>query len=150
MGGLGSGRSSGRLTVESALSLDLYSLMRGRAFVQGATTSGTVTWSQSHSCEVIASVAVKEMLGPMRGQVCLRWTATDGMTGETHDREQCIDLETKQQPLGGRRWWFVCPRRGHFVSKLYKPVGARQFASQRGPELLSRGGQPGPLRARSA
>jgi hypothetical protein len=40
-------------------------------------------------------------------------------------------LETRPQPFGGRRWWFVCPRSGHLVAKLHLPNGAYTFASRR-------------------
>jgi hypothetical protein len=51
-----------------------------------------------------------------RGRVCLRYTSTNAWTGEKHDSDYWIALTTTPQPLGGRRWWFVCPRRGDLVS----------------------------------
>jgi hypothetical protein len=49
---------------------------------------------------------------------------------ERQQHQYRIELATTPQPFGGRRWWFVCPRRGTRVSKLYKPAGATRFASR--------------------
>jgi hypothetical protein len=35
------------------------------------------------------------------------------------------------QPFRGRRWWWICPRRGDLVSKLYIPAGVTTFASRK-------------------
>ena len=44
-------------------------------------------------------------------------------------------MESTPQPFGGRRWWFVCPKRGHRVAKLYLPTGAHTFASRKAYRL---------------
>ena len=46
-----------------------------------------------------------------------------------------VELETTPQPFGGRRWWFVCPKRGDLVAKLYLPPGALTFASRKAYRL---------------
>jgi hypothetical protein len=50
--------------------------------------------------------------GPWNGWVRLKYEMTDYWTGE---------------PLGGLRWWFVCPRLNRRVRKLYLPLGGRHF-----------------------
>jgi hypothetical protein len=40
------------------------------------------------------------------------------------------------QPFGGRRWWFLCPRTGRRVTKLYLPDGALTFASRQAYQLV--------------
>jgi hypothetical protein len=55
-----------------------------------------------------------------------------------------VQLVTTPQPFGGRRWWFVCPRRGDLVSKLYKPNGAGCFASRRAYRLAYRSQRESP------
>jgi hypothetical protein len=52
-------------------------------------------------------------------------------SGEKRHSDDWIELATTPQPLGGRRWWFVCPRTGQRVSKLYLPPSAFTFASRR-------------------
>jgi IS6 family transposase len=59
-------------------------------------------------------------------------------TGEKHHHDYVVQLVTTPQPFGGRRWWFVCPRRGDLVAKLYKPNGAGRFASRRAYRLAYR------------
>ena len=59
----------------------------------------------------------------------LHWTSS-GRTGESRQCEAHIALTTKPQPLGGRRWYFVCPLTGANVTKLHKPVGASTFGSR--------------------
>src|SRR5829696_1895929 len=125
MGGMGSGRWGGRPTVGSGLSLDLNRLLRTGSITRDATTTGTLTWSQYG--EQVASMGYKAVLGPERGHIRLSWTSTDRSTGAKREVEQWIELETKPQPLGGRRWWFICPRRGHLAWKLHMPAGTSEF-----------------------
>ena len=51
---------------------------------------------------------------------------------------------TTLQPLGGRRWWWVCPRRGDLVSKLYKPNGRDRFASRKAHNMAYRSQRQSP------
>jgi hypothetical protein len=44
--------------------------------------------------------------------------------------EQSIELVSFARPYGGRQWYFLCPRTGRRVSVLWKPPGARYFASR--------------------
>jgi hypothetical protein len=69
------------------------------------------------------------------GHVRLHYTTTHAYTGEKHNSDYTITLETTVQPFGGRRWWFRCPRSGDLVSKLYLPNGAYTFASRRAYRL---------------
>jgi hypothetical protein len=135
VGGFGSGRQGGRPTVGSGLSLDLNKLLRNGTVRRNTTTAGTISWSYSYSGEHVASMGYKATLGPERGHIRLQWTQTDCWTGEKQQREQWIELESRPQPLGGRRWWFVCPRRGDLVWKLHLPAGASTFASRRAYRL---------------
>ncbi len=46
-----------------------------------------------------------------------------------------VELVTTQPPFGGIRWWFLCPRTGRRVSKLFLPRGGRQFLSRQAYRL---------------
>src|SRR5829696_327817 len=142
MGGMGSGRWGGRPTVGSGLSLDINKLLRDGSIIRNATTTGTLTWSQSG--EQVASMGYQAVLGPERGHMRLSWTRTDRSTGQKKELQQWIELEAKPQPLGGRRWWFICPRRSHFVSKLHMAPGTAEFASQRAYRLAYRSQRQSP------
>src|SRR4051794_38683985 len=135
VGGFGSGRRGGRPTVGSGLSLDLNKLVRNGTLKPNATTTGAISWSYTHSGEHVASMGYKATLGTERGHIRLYWTETDRWTGEKQQREQWIELESKAQPFGGRRWWFVCPRRGDLVWKVHLPAGTSTFASRRAYRL---------------
>jgi hypothetical protein len=135
MGGPNSGRYGGRPTVESCLILDLNKLLRDRLFRPGHSDSGSLVWTRVGSGEQVGSVAYQVTLVDERGHVRLRYATTDCWTGKTRDCECWIELVTTPQPFGGRRWWFVCPRRGDFVSKLHLPPGATKFASRRAHRL---------------
>jgi hypothetical protein len=42
---------------------------------------------------------------------------------------------TEPANIGGRRWWFVCPRSNRRVRHLYLPLGCRYFRSRRAYRL---------------
>lgn len=46
-----------------------------------------------------------------------------------------LQLVTTRPPLGGIRWWFLCPRTARRVSKLFLPRGGRQFLSRQAYRL---------------
>ena len=131
MGGFGSGRSGGRPTVESSLTLDLRLLFKTGWLRPGAKTSGLLSWTTVNTGRETASIGFQSALGEDVGYVQLHWTSTDRWTGETRQCENRITLTTKSQPLGGRRWFFICPRTGESTTKLYLPSGAYTFASRK-------------------
>ena len=49
---------------------------------------------------------------------------------EIGDLSQHILLSSHPRNFGGRQWYFVCPRTGRKVSVLWRPPGARSFASR--------------------
>lgn len=46
--------------------------------------------------------------------------------------------------IRSRRWWWVCPRRGDLVAKLYKPAGGGIFASRKAHRLAYRSQRQSP------
>jgi len=135
MGGMGSGRSGGRPTVEDGLTLNLNRLIREHAFCPNQSSSGSLAWTNSATGQRVASISYQAHLAEERGWVRLSYTSTHPRSGKKRHADDWIELITKPQPLGGRRWWFVCPRTGQRVSKLYLPPGAFTFASRRAHRL---------------
>jgi hypothetical protein len=135
MGGYGSGRSGGRPTVEDSLSLNLPRLFKTGWLKQGAWISGTLRWSIVGTREETASIGFEAHLGEKDGHVHLHWTSTNRWSGEKRQCENRIELTTCTQPLGGRRWWFVCPRTGQLASRLHLPSGAYTFACRKAYRL---------------
>jgi hypothetical protein len=46
------------------------------------------------------------------------------------DLSQEIELSSHPRHFGGRQWYFICPVTGRHASVLWKPPGARLFASR--------------------
>ena len=116
MGGYGSGRSGGRPTVESGLTLNLPRLFKTGWLKPGAWTSGVLRWSIVGTGEETASMGFEARLGEGEGYIRLHWTSTNRWSGEKRQCENHITLTTSPQPFGGRRWWFVCPRTGRLAT----------------------------------
>jgi hypothetical protein len=135
VGGYGSGRSGGRPTVESGLTLDLRRLFKTGWLRPGARTSGLLSWTTVNTGRETASVGFQSDLGEEGGYVQLHWTSTNRWTGEARQCENRITLTTSPQPFGGRRWFFMCPRTGENAAKLHLPSGAYTFASRKAYRL---------------
>jgi hypothetical protein len=134
MGGYGSGRSGGRATTDSGITLNLSTLLRDQRFQPGCAWSGSLVWTNTSIGERICSIGYQADLGQETGRVRPHYTTTR-WDGEKRESNYWIQLETTPQPLGGRRWWFVCPGTGRRAAKLYLPNGALTFASRQAYRL---------------
>jgi hypothetical protein len=133
MGGLGSGRTGGRPTVESAYVLEIGVLARAGALT-GPGGELTLSWRRSTNKDPLAEGTITTVFeeGSNRIRISLR----RGVKGHQETLPtQFVWLEKTVPPFGGSRWWFVCPRADKRVSKLYLPPGARVFASREGHQL---------------
>ncbi len=144
MGGTGSGNYVGRPTVEAALKLDLHHLIRSGSFRPGATVTGSLAWTNSDTGEQRASIGYKAHIEEEHGWVRLTYATTNHWTGQTTQHDYTVELETTPQTFGGRRWWWVCPRRGDLVAKHYKPAGGGIFASRKAHRLACRSQRQSP------
>jgi hypothetical protein len=134
MGGYGSGRSGGRPTTDSGLTLTLSKLLRDQLFRPGCAWGGSLVWTNTTTGERIGSISYEAHLRQESGRVRLRYTTTR-WDGERRESDYWIVLETTPQPFGGRRWWFICPRTGVRAAKLHLPDGAFTFASRQAYRL---------------
>jgi len=134
MGGFNSGRSGGRPTPESGLTLNLYKLIR-QGLKPGQRVHGSIVWTRVGTGERVGTVGYEADTVGDCGHVRLRYTTTRAYDGEKRDSDYTIALETTPQPLGGRRWWFVCPKTGAHAGKLHLPNGAYTFGSRRACRL---------------
>ncbi len=136
MGGLGSGtwtRWPTRPVVGNGLVLDLYKLIRDGAFQPGQSTSGSLTWTRSHSGEEIGSIGYSsDLTETASGSVHLHYRH-DGSPVDYR-----VSLTTTRPYYGGVRWWFVCPINGTRASKLHLPSGSDTFASRHAFRLAYR------------
>jgi hypothetical protein len=76
MGGLGSGRSGGRPTTDSGLTLALSKLLRDRLFRPGSFRSGSLIWTNTTTDEQVGSLGYEAHLGEDNGRVRLHFTTT--------------------------------------------------------------------------
>ena len=128
MGGYGSGRCSGRSTVEDGLTINLGLMFRQGWARDGASGTGTLTWSNRG--EPFATTGYRyDMTDPDNAYLTLIYTRTP-RDGSPKHVEQQIRLTFTRPTYGGRRWWMVCPYSGRRVGKLHIPPSGDRFASR--------------------
>ena len=140
MGGIGSGRSSRRMTTDDCRSLDINYLHRNGCLEPGR--SGSLSWSRDGAAA--ASISLQATTD------CLHLSyRIQGLGGEGEDVEESVRIVRTSCRYGGSRPYFICPGVvagtvcGRRVAKLYG--GGRYFlcrhcyrlsyASQREDEL---------------
>jgi hypothetical protein len=125
MGGFGSGRYGGRPTVESGLTLDINRLLRQWNILPGGRGFGTLKWSNATTGEDVGSLSYKACLVDAEDAwLRLRYSVNE------IPQDYRVGLVTTPCHYGGRRWWFLCPRSGRRVAKLYLPPGGTMFAAR--------------------
>jgi hypothetical protein len=110
-----------RVRLEDGLKLDLNLLIRQNLIRPGAAWGSTITWNYCYSGEQIASGQVSaDMSDAWGGWFRIQLGALD----------QQISLQAAPRHFGGQQWYFTCPQTWRRVSVLWKPPGARTFASR--------------------
>jgi hypothetical protein len=108
--------------LQDGLRLDINRLALKDFIRRGAgTTAHPIRWISSYWGEVARGVVTANM--PREGQ---GWFTIE-LAGENCQR---IALVARPRHFGGRQWYFSCPKTGRPVSVLWRPPGARQFASR--------------------
>jgi hypothetical protein len=131
MGGYGSGRYSWRprkRIIENCLSLPLSAFAeKGLALREGIHVHGELHWQSSDMDKDLAAcgIEVNTLSGRTPG-IRLHYTATSEGQARGETLDYWISLDATKPPVGGKRWWFVCPC-GRRVGKLYLPRGERRF-----------------------
>jgi hypothetical protein len=128
MGGYGSGRSGGRPTTESGLTLSLSKLLRDQLFRPESVCHSSIIWTNTTTGERVGSIGYEAHLGQESGRVRLRYTTTR-WDGERRELDYWIQLETTPQHFGGRRWWFVCAQ-ARLAAGRRRRGGARSLSSR--------------------
>ena len=111
-----------RVCLQHGLKLEINRLARRGFILPGSRTGPTwIQWTDSYTGEVTAGGTITaSMEGNFEG-----WFAL-----QLGDLQQSIELRANRRHFGGRQWYFVCPRTNRLVSVLWRPPGARQFASR--------------------
>lgn len=128
MGGWGSGRQYGKPVAEECLRVDLGWMLRKGLALPGSYRTGTLSWSCGG--QPSGSVSYKaDMTDPDNSRLILTYTRGTGDDAEYVVQD--IALTYSLPHYGGRRWWMICPYRGHRISILYKPGNGDRFASRK-------------------
>ena len=113
-------RSRQRVRLEDGLKLNINKLI-GRGGIQpGSKTRAIVGLPQPYGEQSLSGVLTADLSYPVRGWMRL----------ELGSEDHWLELVTEARHFGGRQWYFLCPRTGRRASVLWKPPGARSFASR--------------------
>ena len=126
MGGYGSGRGGGTVTVERTASyvLDIKSL--APAFQKGRYLSGEFAFDEGRF-PVLVTVDLSNEWNCFVELIHLTRDEREGdriITGR-------VRLTRTEPTFGGHRWWFLCPRSGYRTTRLFLPNGGWHFWSRR-------------------
>lgn len=133
MGGFGSGRYGGRPTADAANRIDVAWMLRRGLARDGWYRVGTLNWSWGDGSPAGSIRYSADMRDPEHARLVLSYVREK--EGEREEVEQVVRLTYTQPNFGGRRWWMICPYRGHRVAKLYMPRGGDRFASRKAWQL---------------
>ena len=128
MGGIGSGRTNGRPTVEDSIRLDLATIIGDNANLERLQRYGTLHFTRHQL--LVARIGFALNFGETLDLSC----ALVGGAGQRPVR-QTLRLTFTRPRFGGKRWWLVCPDTGARVATLYLPPGGDHFASRKAWQL---------------
>lgn len=126
MGGYGSGRRAGRPSTDECIRINLSELKRWGMLQRHCMNRREPIWTIDG--EVAARLTIVADTDCLEAVPCLK------ITGVAFGRQiDCLVwLEAVDLPLGGERWYALCPKTGRRCAVLLLPPGARQFASVKG------------------
>lgn len=87
----------------------------------GEVTRTATVWRRIPSGDIVAAAIIEANMRP---------DSPARITIEHGGREQCVRLRAAPRHFSGVQWYFLCPDTGRRVSVLWKPPGARYFASR--------------------
>ena len=88
--------------------------------------SGTICWKNSRG-EDRGGIGITVCIADDDSYAKFFYTSTSRRTGEKTECDYKVQLVTTPCNLGGRRWWFICPRCGRRVGILHCPPGATYY-----------------------
>lgn len=132
MGGSGSGRYGGRPTSEATASFVLdIAWLRRAGLRAGIVATISMNWTSSWDGELAVELGI-DTRNPGSAMIEARHITRDS---ERQEISYAVRLTTTRPPLGGLRWWFICPATGGLCAKLFLPLGGRRFLSRAGYRL---------------
>ena len=125
MGGLGSGRQGGQVTIEDCGSCRL-STKSLRQLLRVPAGGNIHLLYRADSDHLSVAIDVRPNAGYLRLQHPSR------VENRTEPMDYTVGLVSTEVGFGGRRWWFLCPVSGRRCAVLYLPRGAYKFGSAKG------------------
>jgi hypothetical protein len=115
-------RARERVSLESGLKLDLNRLIRNGTVKPGALVRTSTAWNWVSTGETVARAIITADMRPGNDpSLGIRMFGAD---------EQRIELTAEPRHFGGVQWYFLCPVKRWPCSVLWRPPGARFFASR--------------------
>lgn len=134
MGSASSGRRGGKPLIEDCQTIDLAAFTKAGAIREGWCISGKIEWPSQGV--IVGDLAYRlDLRDPDAASLSLTYCLT--ANGQT--MRQVIRLASTAQPLGGKRWWLLCPVTGQRARTLHLAPGQSRFASRGALGLHTRG-----------
>lgn len=128
MGGINSGRRVNTPDTDQCLRLSLTDLRRDGALKRHVWARRERQWTRSRDNHVVGAVAITTDIE------CRQPDLSISINGRAWGRpvSQVIEVVAQPQPLGGERFYAICPLTGQRCTVLILPPGESFFASVRG------------------
>lgn len=128
MGGINSGKRANTPSTDQCLRLSLTDLRRNGDLKRHVWARCEQQWTRSRDNHVAGAVAIITDLD------CRQPGLSISIKGHVFGRqiEQVLDIVAQPQPLGGERFYAICPHTGQRCTVLILPPGESLFASVRG------------------
>lgn len=125
-------RTKRHVLIENAACLDVTSLFRSGQLLQGHAAGGLANLAHHPGGTPAGTVYVASDLREGRPpSLHLTFAVRDGRAHEQH-----IALTSlPRPPIGGRRWFFICPQTGARACRLYLPRNGERFLSREAHRL---------------
>jgi len=128
MGSYGSGRTGGQPTAEAC---DSY-VLNARSFNRGGLRTGVHGTAPLRYSDGFQVSIIIDTRNPHYRFLTLNHARRNS---DASDVRYQVQLVQTRPNYGGIRWWFLCPRSGRRVAKLYLPRGGAYFWSRRAYRL---------------
>ena len=128
MGGINSGRRANTPDTDQCLRLSLTDLRRAGLLKRHVWARCERHWTRSRDDAVVGAVAIIADID------CRQPGLSLSINGRAWGRsiEQVLEVVAQPQPLGGERFYAICPLNGQRCTVLILPPGETLFASVRG------------------
>jgi hypothetical protein len=122
MGGYGSGRQGGRVTIQGTASYVMNARLL-RCLRPGTRGFGEIKWGDGFVARITLKASEYDASFELEHQ-------TRSAREPTRQIRYQGRLTWTEPQFGGRRWWWCCPLSGQRCGRLYLPLGTNYFASR--------------------